>query len=206
LITLNRISVHSFADQEGSYEIYLEETNITVSDECDTAIDVPKDGTSILGSAQGSHLIIGIPSCVDASDGLPGIWYQVTGTGRSMTASTCQSSDTLFSYISIFSGDCGSLECEEIIQTPCGSRSSVTWTARANERYVILVQTSGVDEIVLYIEETTSNDLCSDAIGPLLGDNSPTFGSTRSATFDQTGIMNELESRGIWYTVIGSGR
>jgi hypothetical protein len=80
-------------------------------------------------------------------------------------------------------------------------------------RYFIFVEAK--DEIMevgglftLYIEETSSNTLCSNAIGPLLGDESLTFGSTSSATLvdARAAQMNDLTSRGVWYTMIGTGK
>jgi hypothetical protein len=150
-----------------------------------------------------------VPSCEGApeNDSVPGVWYKVTGAGKSMTASTCQSSMDTQSSVYVFSGTCGALECIDSTVLTCGLHASVTWEASAGVDYLFFVQASVDDELnpdgsfVLTIEETTSNNLCRNAIGPLLVDGSPTFGSTRSAT-------NEALSsgRGIWYKVIGSGR
>ena len=121
-----------------------------------------------------------------------------------MTASTCQSSMSLSSHISIYSGDCdGSLYCEEVTETRCGSRSSVAWAATANQQYYIFIQiSSDVKDFTLYVEEASPNDVCSHATGPLSRDYSPTFGSTRSATIE---MIVGLQKQGIWYSVVGTG-
>jgi hypothetical protein len=211
---LTNVLVHGFRDATGRFNIFLEDYNIIVSEQCDSSIDAPTDGTSILGTTKGA-LSEKAPSCADTTDNWPGVWYQLTGTGRTMAASTCQSSAQIPSYISIYSGECASLTCVDAIQIPCGSQTSTTWTASVDVKYFVFIQAQGEDEMnpgeefVLYIEETTPNDLCSNAIGLLLVDNSLTFGSTRSATIEEAGISDMDTSprgRGTWYTVVGLGR
>ena len=51
----------------------------------------------------------GVPFC-DVTQFSPGVWYSVTGTGNTMTASTCNQAD-FDTQISIFCGDCVSDCC-----------------------------------------------------------------------------------------------
>jgi hypothetical protein len=159
----------------------------------------------VLGSTD-NILSAAVPSCSVAPADGPGVWYLVVGTGRSMTVSTCLSSDDIFTTITIFTGECNDfLGCVETVESPCGTHHSLTWTAERGAEYYVLVQSqdsagSG-GPFVLHAEETTTNDLCENAIGPLGADGSLTYGSTRSATADPLFST----SPGLWYSVLGTG-
>ena len=67
----------------------------------------------------------------------PGLWYSVSGVGAEMTASLCGSNyDT---RISVFSGDCGAVECVASNDDFCGLQSEVNWDSEDGGTYLILV-------------------------------------------------------------------
>ena len=72
----------------------------------------------------------------------PGRWYVVLGTGNPMTASTCSSSLLALSFdtqISIFQGNCSSLECVDgNDQALCENQSTVSWFTVKDRIYYIL--------------------------------------------------------------------
>ena len=155
----------------------------------------------------------------------PGVWYELDGTGVNMTASTCQV-DSDASNITIYTGECDALECVDKVTTPCGLQSSVTWNTELGVTYFLFVQDASQEvrflqsdflarrapkgSFVLTVEETPINDLCSNAIGPLLVDGSTKFASTRGATSVDAGTLfcsDERQlGRGVWFTLIGDGR
>lgn len=138
----------------------------------------------------------------------PGVYYNVTGTGRRLTASTCGrtlSADGDFydpKHIIVLSGSCSALQCRHDVQyTACGSSSndniaaattsSVTWMSELGVSYLLFISENRVDDddeedndFQLTVEETVLNDQCETAIGPILPDFSVSRGSTRSATSD----------------------
>jgi hypothetical protein len=204
----------------------LEEITIEVSDTCAESIRLPSNGSTRLGSTDGANLG-DLPSCEGPGTG-PGVWYEFIGTGVEITASTCQA-DSGASRITIYTGECDALKCVDKVTTPCGPQSSVTWNTELGVKYYVFVQdaSKASEEVrflqseivlpasrvpkgsfVLRVEGTPINNLCGDAIGPILADGSTTFASTRSATSaDFLFCTDETQlGRGIWYTIIGDGR
>jgi hypothetical protein len=205
ILTLSNIfPVHGYATHEGRFTITLEETDVAISETCESALAIDADGVSTLGSTE-NVLSSTAALCGVVSDNGPGVWYMIAGSGRSMTASTCLSSDDVLTIVTVFSGECNVLGCVEAVEGPCDTHHSVTWITEAGVEYFLLVQSQdplGVGSpFVFYVEETTGNDLCENAIGPIGADGSPTFGSTRSATADPLAST----SRSVWYSVLGTG-
>jgi hypothetical protein len=211
--------VHGYGERFGNFNLTVEEIEIASSDECDTAIAIPSDGGSFLGTTDGASVDEYLSLCESLGSG-PGVWYEIVGTGSNyLTASTCHAfTDDEAVNVTIFTGQCDGLECVDSIITPCGTHASVTWPSVNNEQYYVFIQ--GATEqarrelrsapegaFFLSVEETALNDACQSAIGPILPDGSPSFGSTRSATIDDLVCGDErvAAGRGIWYTVIGTG-
>lgn len=191
----------------------VEESNVTSSDECQSAIPITPDGISNLGTTDGASFD-NVPICEGLGSSGVGVWYEVRGTGQRLSASTCETTSNQAVKVAVFQGDCSGLECVEGTYTPCGSKGSFTWTTVFDERYYIFVQDPGVDQrmapvgsFILTLEESSSNDLCENYIGPLLPGGSPTFGSTRSATMGDLDacVVTKPSSRGVFYTVVGTG-
>ena len=192
----------------------VEESNVTSSDECQSAIPIIPDGISNLGTTDGASFDE-VPMCEGLGSSGLGVWYEVRGTGQRLSVSTCDTTSNQAVNVAVYQGDCNVLECVEGTHTPCGSKGSFTWTTVFDDRYYILVQDSGVDRRILApagsftltLEKQVSNDLCENYIGPLLPGGSPTFGSTRSATIGDVDAcaVTKPPSRGVFYTVVGTG-
>lgn len=117
------------------------------NDLCQDAEHIP----SVPGSVFGTTLFATTDSfdydCPDAIISSPGVWYTVTGTGNTMTASFCDGSIPVdqASKLSVFCGpDCSQLFCVNsfTISASDGCLSdpqSVSWCSRPGETYWILV-------------------------------------------------------------------
>ncbi len=84
------------------------------NDECDGAMGLnvsAGSATTVMGSTSGATLDSGAPFC-GTSVTAPGVWYSVTGTGNTMTASTCPEggqgggSADYDTKISVYCSDC----------------------------------------------------------------------------------------------------
>ncbi len=72
----------------------------------------------------------------------PGVWYEVTGTGNTMTASLC-SGTNYDSKLSVFCGGCSNLTCVAGNDDFCGLQSQVSWCSEPGASYLILVHGFG---------------------------------------------------------------
>jgi hypothetical protein len=136
--------VHGYEERKGDFILAIEESTIEVSDTCDSAIAVSTDGASLLGVTTGAN-ISSLPDCVTLGD-TSGAWYALEGTGKDITASTCQAYSTVSSTITVFRGDCDSLECVESITTPCGAQSSASFRSFKGVEYFLFVQDSSKND------------------------------------------------------------
>ena len=214
--------MHGNGVRQGGFQLTIEEVDINVSEECDTAAEVIPNGASMLGSTIGatsSH----IPVCSRrVGPWGEGVWYIIegrSGPSKNVTVSTCDASSDVASRASVFRGKCGDLLCVENSITTCGAQSSITWVSEANTRYYVYVQglTAGrrmevsetgteMEYFVLTVRDTPLNDICDNAIGNLIPNGQDTFGSTSSATPEVICNGDRMESRGVWYSVIGTGK
>jgi len=71
-----------------------------------------------------------------------GVWYTVTGTGNTMTASTCDFAD-FDTQISVFCPNCDNPVCIGGNDDFCSLQSSVSWPSEAGATYRILVHGFG---------------------------------------------------------------
>lgn len=99
-----------------------------------TLLAVP---SSFTGSTVGETVYNSV-SCGTARDqNSAGTWFQIVGTGFTVTASLCDSSgDT---QISVWTGSCNTLACVVGNDDDCGLRSSVTFATVLGETYSIFV-------------------------------------------------------------------
>lgn len=74
----------------------------------------------------------------------PGVWYTVEGTGGEFIASTCNQAN-YDTKISVFTGDCGSLNCigGRDDYPGCGLTTEYTWLSEDGTTYFILVHGFG---------------------------------------------------------------
>jgi hypothetical protein len=139
-------TVNFFASENTTYLIHVfsrldamsdtsTDYNLKVSDNggCGNAYPVPSDTQTLyLGSTEAAAVSDLAPPCGSATAGVsPGVWFEVTGDGMNIEASTCggASFDT---QISVYTGGCGSLECVVGNNDFCGSQSSVLWLSRVS--------------------------------------------------------------------------
>ena len=117
-----------------------------INDDCVDArlINVP---SNVAGSTA-LALPDAAPDC-DTPTTAPGVWYRVSGTGRTMTAATCNPDTDFDTRISVYCGGCGALTCVAgnddgpgpECELPSGvpARSRVQWCSQAGAEYLILV-------------------------------------------------------------------
>ncbi len=79
----------------------------------------------------------GTPTCVTSAPG-KGVWYVVTGTGNTITASLCNAYTDFDTKIQVWC-DCTWTECVAGNDDFCGTQSEVSWCSLAGHDYYILV-------------------------------------------------------------------
>ncbi len=120
------------------------------NDVCTSPFGDLAPGTVTMGSTIGATGDVPpAPSFCGTSINSPGVWYAVTGTGNTMTASTCAAfggGDANYdTKISVFCADCDGLICvngNDDGPGGCGFplfQSVVSWAAEAGTQYRILV-------------------------------------------------------------------
>lgn len=148
-----------------------------------------------------------------------GLWYTVIGGGEVLRASTCpklvgsqeQDNSTtavtsleerLPTKISIFRGDCESLQCVGFNSDFCGEQSSVSWLAEKGVQYHLFVEGDAFDLDLDY----EYNGYCENSIGPI-DDTTVVAGSLRGAGFVVFDSCDFEAPRGgqVWYWVKGTG-
>ncbi|CAB9499604.1 CHU large protein [Seminavis robusta] len=217
------ILVHGYDSREGYFEVWYDDAVPDLSPSCQVAITISADGTSNLGSTISNNDTQSIAFCGfgggGGEEGSPGSWYQAVGTGQTWTASTCSSNTGFSARVSVYEGaaDCSYIAClptSASESSPCGDQNAVTWRTIPNQTYYFLIHgqdPSASGDFVFTLEETSSNDNCEGTIGPLtVDDGLTTFGSTRSATFDDYVPTCGSEGRGttgrgLFYSLIGTG-
>lgn len=114
------------------------------NDLCSEAIAIAVPSTTA-GSTIGATFDAA-PTCV-TSNTAAGVWYTVTGTGTTMTATTCGNAG-FDSKISVYCGGCDGLTCitgndDNCAAGPSGLLSTVTWCGQAGATYHVLVHGFG---------------------------------------------------------------
>ena len=153
-----------------------------------------------------------------------GVWYTVTGTGTTITASLCNPATTFDTQLSIYCGDCDNPICVDGNDNFCpptfGGQSQVSWCAEAGRTYFILVHgglfATGSFELELSEDGIACpsgcpppppvNDECAGAFGPLAVP-STTMGTTDRAAVDSSAPFcgTGITAPGVWYAVVGTG-
>jgi len=109
---------------------------------CGTAISVAVPSQTSGDTSQG-FVNASVPACGPPAATRPGLWYRVTGTGHTMTASTCNSITNFDSALSVYCGTCDNLFCaasNDNGNCPTGqNRARVSWCSTAGQSYYILV-------------------------------------------------------------------
>ena len=145
------------------------------------------------------------------SNTAPGVWYKVAYDGL-INASLCNQAD-FDSKLSAFNGECGDLGCITGIDDSagCGLTSEIQWVGNNTEQLILVhgfgTATGDFDLTVSCERNSSTNDICEDAGGPLAVD-SVTAGSTVGATLDTPPNIDcgtTVTAPGVWYTVEGTG-
>jgi len=191
---------------------------------CDNAIELVSP-SAVEDASTANGTTRGIVSCgsdtFDDGSG-PGVWYRVIGTGLSMHASTCNSSNQ--HTVKVLGGpSCGSAACiEGANYVPCdGGNNQVTWTTVRDAAYYIVVASTTVATGGAYsmqIGSSQSNDVCNSvsnipiSLGKFVGSNS---NSTRDSirvcddadvtAANATATATMITDPGSWVQVEGTG-
>lgn len=180
------------------------------NDICSNAIEVTPDGQLITGKTAGATYEVFNDPCGVFSTS-PGVWYTVLGTGDVMRANTCDSITNFDTFISVYSGDCRSLECVATDDDGCGSVSSlITWVSEPTVTYYIHVQGYNAqikDDFGLTLSsfQPATNDRCDGAIAMSVG--RTLNGSMEFATGDNEShdCFFEYKQPSLWYYIDGTG-
>jgi hypothetical protein len=116
--------------------------------ECSVECTDPTGPLSVPSMTQGSTTgarVAFAPVCGPLfSFSSPGVWYTVTGTGNTLTATTCNSPDPSYdTQLAVYCNGCDTLTCidgnDDAGCGPDGVLSTVTWCSEAGATYQILV-------------------------------------------------------------------
>jgi hypothetical protein len=132
--------IHVFSTLDATTEPE-EDYNLRVSDNSAClnayAITLVDSRTLLLGSTAAAGAEDLAPQCRSASASVSGVWYTVVGSGLNIEASTCTGA-SFDTQISVFTGDCGSLECIAGNNDFCGTQSSASWLSVVSCRVAVL--------------------------------------------------------------------
>ena len=136
--------VSGFREKTGTFRLTVK-ANEVENFACDAAISISAAGGQLFGttkpllSSQASNL-----TCTGLT--IPGLWYKLLGTGRTMQLSTCSNRTDYLSYLSLFAGDsCSNLTCtENFAVESCNDAQgeTITFLSQPNMLYYILVHGS----------------------------------------------------------------
>lgn len=203
--------VHGYDTREGDFTLELREVQPAIgNDYCVDALSLELSDDIIFGSTTNATLDEA-PSCSGLEQTHGGTWYAVQGTGKRLEVATCNSGDEKVTnydtVLSIYSGECGQLNCVLADDNFCGFQSKIVWLTELGVTYYILVHGSGVGDFGLVVREfvpSTANDFCTSAQGPIIPDGVTYPGSTVGSSFDEAvecgGVSNT--SPGVWFFVV----
>ncbi|MBT8063672.1 MAG: hypothetical protein KJN94_01535, partial [Gammaproteobacteria bacterium] len=146
------------------------------------------------------------------SNTAPGVWYSVSApAGSVIIASTCNQAN-YDTKLSAFNGECGDLECIAGNDDTAGClfTTELLWAADGDEDLLLVHgfgTATGDFDLTVTCEVPPENDVCEDAIGPLVAGDIVS-GSTTLATLDEPPDIDcgtSVTAPGIWYEVLGTG-
>jgi hypothetical protein len=196
----------------GDFVLSVENYNPTQqNDFCSQAVSMDTNGTVSYGSTiQATFDNVG--SCQSVANTGAGVWYEMIGTGRRITASLCHNGTTFKTAVSVLEGNCTSLTCvaanDESVMSGC---SEVTWQSVFDKMYHILVHGYEEEEGSFGISLSESkgsvdNDFCVDAATVTLSSKLITGTTKNSTTDDVATCMDVVQTgNGVWYTLVGTG-
>ena len=129
----------------GTGTFTMTQISIPANDDCANAIAVAvpsgTPGTTEFATTDSE----GFPFCGTGITS-PGVWYSVTGTGNTITASLCDGNTAFDSKISVYCGDCAdpaNALCVDGNDDFCGLQSEISWCSQAGATYLVLVHGFG---------------------------------------------------------------
>ena len=114
------------------------------NDDCAGAIDVGALPASVSfdNTTATDDIVVG-SECGVASGPWNNVWYTVTGTGNTLTATTCNAGTNIDTKISVFCPDCVTMKCATGNDDSCVDfyiySSTVSWCSEAGVTYLITV-------------------------------------------------------------------
>ena len=147
------ILVHGFGGATGDFDLTVTCDDAVENDVCEDSIGPLAVGSVTSGSTTGATL--DEPPDIDFGTAVtaPGVWYTVTGTGNTMTASTCNDGNPATgganydSKISVYYADCENPECiggqDDDLGNCSGFSTNFSWPTQAGKDYQVLVHGFG---------------------------------------------------------------
>lgn len=204
------------------FELEFTEEQIPENSLCGLSSSIASEG-----SAKGITVIGDSDYVYNTCEGTEktGAWYSVSeGTPSEdgiivYEASTCNSETTFYNALSIFRGDCTSLQCVDVDVLPCADNDygqRVYWTTSKEEAFQIFVHAADTIEAALFdagsyeidiaFNDRQINDQCSQAIELEL--DAEIMGSTKGSKPDMSAISDSscgTGSAGVWHSIVGNG-
>jgi hypothetical protein len=120
---------------------------VPANDECESALElVPSDTAEVTGSTMDAT-VDGLNICGENLVTSPGVWYSYQQSSDAVIhVSTCTNQTNFDTALTVYTGDCSSLQCVDgrDDDLECGSdeHSTVSWQAVAGQQYYVLVHGS----------------------------------------------------------------
>lgn len=160
------------------------------------------------------------PLCTGIAPQGKGVWYTITGTGGTITLSTCSTATLFDTQISVYTGACAALTCvagnnndgacSQGGAYPAGRKSTVTFNSVFGTVYRVLVAGTVSASGAFSLSVTCGvagppNDACANS--NLVACGSTTTGSTVGSTIDAVATCGTTlnTAGGVWYRVVGNG-
>lgn len=196
------------------------------NDDCESAYELPVNGTTVQGTLRGATPDGGGAYCGTSGDPARniGVWYKFWGAGGAVRVEARKmESDEPTASIAVYSGKCGNLYSSlshdnrtfEDDYAAC-RKGSYTFYAEAEQLYYVFVETCPSEQCEFDLEVSVNtvvappNDFCQDAV-ELQTDGIPIEGTLENATWDRNAKRCEIFDNytpdpGVWYSVMGNGR
>ncbi|MFZ5432977.1 MAG: T9SS type A sorting domain-containing protein [Calditrichota bacterium] len=134
------VDTYPFVPCLPEFDLTITASEVPFNDLCENAIYLNVPGTTY-GSTKCATVDV-TPDCWEDPPYYPGVWYEITGTGTTITADVCNSGVQWNNRIGIYTCSCDSLVCVAAESDLCSDTSflrPVSWCSRLGETYWILV-------------------------------------------------------------------
>lgn len=218
---LYRVLVRGLNNEIGKFGLSITSTSTSTTVGCEFAISLELGGEESASIQAASPL--GERGCgIESLSGyFVGGWFQVIGNGNVFTLSTCLTQANTPTDISVYTGGCGNLLCQEMFEqattlAKCGTDATlfsngavVSWPTQENEVYYVMVSGYQGNFGIRLTDAavTTVNDQCESAVS-VLTDGFPLEGFTQNAIADGESLNDFCETgsenSGLWYSLNGT--